>query len=480
MGMLRNAALWISAVSVALVGWPVVADEPTKGQEEVWEGKLAINAGIQLRMVLHVAKDEAGKLTATFDSPDQGAKGLKVDSVALDEARLVFEMKRIQGRFEGTLNPEKTEAKGAWTQAGLALPLTLKKGEKASEVRRPQTPKAPFPYKTEEVSYRNEAGGVTLAGTLTLPSGPGPFPALVLISGSGAQDRDESLFGHKPFLVLADALTRRGIGVLRVDDRGVGGSTGQALNSTSEDFAGDVLAGVAYLKGRPEIDRAKIGLIGHSEGGLIAPMVATRSPDVAWIVLMAGTGLPGDEIVRLQARLIGQALGLDAKTAARELEIQKQVLEIARSETDEKEAEEKIRAAIAVRTAGMTEAERANAGDLNALIAAQLKLIRSPWFRFFLSYDPRPMLGKVRCPVLALVGENDLQVPPGENLAEIAAALKAGGNTRVMAKELPGLNHLFQTSKTGVPSEYAQIEETIAPSALTLIGDWILEQTRDK
>ncbi|SIO34085.1 hypothetical protein SAMN05444166_3921 [Singulisphaera sp. GP187] len=479
MRLLTNATLRVFAVTLVLAGRAAVANEP-ESKEHIWEGKLAINAGIELRLVFHVAKDEAGKFTGTLDSPDQGAKGLKVDSVTLDNSHLVIEIKSILAKFDGALNPEGTEAKGTWTQARNTLPLTLKKGEKASEIRRPQSPMPPFPYSVKEVSYRNEAGAVTLAGTLTLPNGPGPFPALILVSGSGAQDRDESLFGHKLFLVLADALTRRGIGVLRVDDRGVGGSTGQTMTSTSDDLAGDVLAGAAFLKTRPEVDKTNIGLIGHSEGGIIAPMVATRSPDIAFIVLMAGTGLPGDEIVRLQSRRIGQALGLDAKTVARENAFQEQVLEIAKMEPNDKKTGQRIRAVIQERTAAMTETERAKAGDLNAQLVAQLKVLRSPWFRYFLSYDPRPMLGKVRCPVLALVGEKDLQVPPKENLSEIALALKAGGNRRVTIQELPGLNHLFQTSTTGAPSEYAQIEETIAPSALALIGDWILEQIEKK
>ncbi|AGA24721.1 alpha/beta hydrolase family protein [Singulisphaera acidiphila] len=476
---MMNAALWVSAVTLILAGWSAVADEPNR-KEQIWEGKLTIGAGIELRMVFHIAKDEAGKFTATFDSPDQGAKGLKVDSVTLDGTHLVMEMKRILGKFEGALNPDGTEAKGTWSQAGNRLPLSLKRVEQVSEARRPQTPMPPFPYKTEDVSYANAAGRVTLAGTLTLPAGPNAFPAVILISGSGAQDRDESLLGHKPFLVLADALTRRGIAVLRADDRGVGGSTGNTMNSNSDDFAGDVLAGIAFLKTRSEIDGSKIGLIGHSEGGLVAPMVAVRSPDVSFIVMMAGTGLPGDEIVPLQARLIGQASLVDAKELARQLDFQKRLLEIARTEPDDKIAEERALAATKDWMAAMTEAERKNAGDLHARIAGQFKTLRSPWFRYFLSYDPRPTLGKVRCPVLAIVGEKDLQVPPKENLAEIETALKQGGNTQFTIKELPGLNHLFQTSTTGAPSEYARIEETIAPSALTLIGDWIFEQTGKK
>lgn len=225
-----------------------VGTKPTA--EQVWEGKLSVGAGMNLRIVVHIGKSADGKQTATMDSPDQGARGLKVDTVALDKTTLAFEMKALMGKYDGKLNAEGSEAAGTWTQAGHSFPLTLKKTDKVTELRRPQTPKAPFPYKVVEVNYPNKSGGVTLAGTLTEPEGSGPFPALILISGSGAQDRDETIFEHKPFLVLADALTRRGVAVLRLDDRGVGGSTGTTFQSTSEDFAGDVLAGIAFLKTR--------------------------------------------------------------------------------------------------------------------------------------------------------------------------------------------------------------------------------------
>jgi pimeloyl-ACP methyl ester carboxylesterase len=454
------------------------------GPEQIWEGKIELQAGLALRVVLHVGKDAAGKLLATFDSPDQGAKRLKVDTVALDKEKLTFEMKRILGRFEGTLNKGATEAKGTWTQSGFKLPLTLKRTAKVTELRRPQTPKPPFPYAAVDVTYPNKAGGITLAATLTVPQGKGPFPAVLLISGSGSQDRDETIFEHKPFAVLADALTRRGVAVLRIDDRGVGGTTGSPATATTEDFAGDVLAGVAFLKTRPEIDGRKIGLMGHSEGGIIAPLVATRSKDVAFIVLLAGTGLPGEEIIRLQSRAIGLAMvGNDKdKQAAllKQLEYNKRLMAVAKMETDETKADAKMKAIIGEMKASLSEKERKELGEAEGLLDSELKSLRTPWFRYFLTYDPRPALTKVHCPVLAVIGEKDLQVPPKENLAEIEKALKQGGNTHVTVKQLAGVNHLFQTCKTGVPSEYTQIEETIAPSALKEIGDWIVGQTRGK
>ena len=446
------------------------------GKEQLWEGKLAIGNGLALRLVVRIQKAEDGTLRGKLDSPDQGVKGMKLDSVSLEKQKLKFAMKAIDATYEGTLDAAETEAVGTFIQSGAKLPLALKKTEKVAELRRPQTPKPPFPYKVEEVSYRNERAGITLAGALSIPAGRGPFPAVILISGSGAQDRDETIFQHKPFLVLADMLTRRGVVVLRVDDRGVGGSSGSIATSTSEDFAGDVEAGIALLESRSFVDGKKIGLIGHSEGGIIAPIVAARSRDVAFIVLMAGTGLPGDEILILQGRLIAKAMGADDKELDKQKEMQKRLFEIMKTEPDQKKASIALREVFKKQLADLSPKERKSASEIEALAETQSKQLESTWFRFFLTFDPRPTLAKVRCPVLALNGERDLQVPPKENLEEIAKAIKKGGNTRVATRQLPGLNHLFQTCKTGAVAEYSQIEETIAPAALEAIGDWIDEQ----
>ncbi|QEH31789.1 Alpha/beta hydrolase family protein [Aquisphaera giovannonii] len=462
---------------------PTKAPKPVPkivGPEQLWEGKLELGGGLKLRLVFHVGKAADGTPIAKMDSPDQGAKGLKVDSVAVDKASLKFELKALQGTYEGKLNADGTEAEGTWTQFGAKYPLNLKKTEKASETRRPQTPKGPFPYKSIDVSYMNKAGGVTLAGTLTVPQGAGPFPAALFITGSGAQDRDETLFEHRPFLVLADALAKRGVAALRVDDRGVGGSTGDTLKSTAEDTVGDVLAGIEFLKSRKEVDPARIGLVGHSEGGIIAPMVAARSKDVAFIVLMAGTGLPGDEIVYLQGRAILKNLGADEATQERTTELQRQLFGIVRAEKDEEAADAKVHAAMKAYLGTLPEDQRKAAEASEGVMETRLKLVRTPWFRDFMDRDPRPILAKVACPVLALIGEKDLQVPPKENLAEIEKALKSGGNTRFTARELPGLNHLFQTCKTGSLSEYNELEETLAPTAIATITDWIAETTAAK
>jgi uncharacterized protein len=460
-------------------------DKPTPepklvGKEQFWQGKLPIGNGIHYRFLLRLATTETGEILGKLDSLDEGFKGLKLSAITLDKARLAFELKMSAAKYEGKLNKEGTESVGTWSQRGVKIPLTFTKTEKPMAVLRPQTPKPPYPYKVEDVTYRNERANVILAGTVTSPAGKGPFPAVILISGSGAQDRDETILQHKPFLVLADHLTRRGIAVLRVDDRGVGRSTGNVATSTSEDFASDVLAGIAFLKSRDDVDPKRIGLIGHSEGGLIAPMVASRSTDVAFISMLAGTGLPGEQIMYLQGRLIGKALGADEKELVKQREIQQRLFDIIKSETDTEKAHNRLLESTKKMLGDLPEDERKQAKDMEALLDSQVKGLDSPWFRFFLTFDPRPTLAKVRCPVLALNGEKDLQVPAKENLQEIRHALERGGNTQATVKALPSLNHLFQTCKTGAVSEYGEIEETFAPVALQSISDWIIEQVRSR
>jgi uncharacterized protein len=449
-----------------------------KELEGFWEGKLKLNAGIELRLVLRVEKEKEGKLKALLASPDQGANNIPISSIDLRGDVLTFESKVVGAKYSGKKTKDSTGFEGQFTQGPLKLPLVLKKTDKFSVASRPQTPKPPFPYRAEAVTYENKTGGVTLAGTLTLPPGNGPFAAVLLLTGSGPQDRDETILGHKPFLVIADALTRRGIAVMRVDDRGVGGSSGSVSSSTTEDFAGDALAGVTFLKGRNEIDPTKIGLMGHSEGGLIAPIAAARSKDVAFIVLMAGTGLPGIDIVKAQGDLIAKAEGATEAEMKRSREIQQRAIEVFLQEKDEKAARTKLAAAMKEMLAAMPEAVKKAAEESGELSDAMIDQFNNAWFRSFLAYDPRPTLGKVHCPVLAINGEKDLQVPPKENLAEIRKALEACGNRDVKTIEFKGLNHLFQPCKTGSPSEYAKIEITIAPEVLKAVGDWIVEQSK--
>jgi hypothetical protein len=291
---------------------------------------------------------------------------------------------------------------------------------------------------------------------------------VILISGSGAQDRDESLFGHKPFWVIADFLTRNGIAVLRVDDRGIGGSEGKTSEATSIDFAGDVLASFRFLKTQPEIDPQKIGLIGHSEGGLIAPIVAGKNVDVAFVVLLAGPALPGEQIVYEQQKLILLQAGMSEEQANEARLSQEEIFSVLKTETDSAKRNEKLKE---IMSNGMYNLMN---DELKTSIDNQVKTVDNKWFRFFLTYDPYPALTKLSCPVLALNGEKDLQVPPQSNLRIIEKALKEAGNKNFKIMEIPGVNHLFQTCKTGAVTEYAEIEETISPAVLEILKDWIV------
>lgn len=454
-------------------------DKEEKGIEGIWQGSLKI-ADQELRLVVKLSKKPDGAYKGTLDSIDQGAKDVGLDEISFKEGQVRFELKLAKAVYEGKLNSEGKEIAGEWRQGELKLPLILKKTDKPVELVRPQMPKKPYPYLEEEVVFENKKADVKLAGTLTLPKENGPFPAVLLITGSGPQDRDETLLGHKPFLVLADHLTRKGIAVLRVDDRGVGKSTGSLSKATSEDLAGDVLAGVEFLKERKEINAKQIGLIGHSEGGLIAPMAATQSKDVAFIILLAGPGVPGDQLLATQGQAVLKAAGATEETMAQQRAIQEKFLKAVKEEKEETELEKRLRAIIAEEVAKLEEKDKKEAEKLKTQLEAQIKFTLSPWLRYFLTYDPATVLAKVECPVLALNGEKDVQVDSKQNLGGIEKALKGGKAQDITVKELPNLNHLFQTCKTGGVSEYGKIEETLAPVVLETITDWILKRTSPK
>ena len=433
---------------------------PPSDIDGAWLGSIEAGA-IKLRIVFHITNVTDG-LTATMDSPDQGAMGIPVTTVTREGSSFKLEMKQIDGKYEGKISGDKTSIVGTWTQRGNSTPLVLKlvRDKAELELKRPQNPVKPYPYREEEVSYDNKVQGDRLAGTLTIPQGKGPFPAVLLITGSGPQDRDESLLGHKPFLVLSDYLTRRGILVLRVDDRGVGKSTGTFATGTTADFATDVEAGVEFLKARAEVDPHKIGLIGHSEGGIIAPMVAARNQNVNFIVMMAGSGVPGADILVEQTLLISEASGVSKQNAEKHADEEQKLLAFVIKEKGSPTLKQDLHDRLA--------------GELKEpQLETQVATLTSPWFEYFLAYDPAPALRRVRCPVLALNGELDLQVTPKQNLPAIRMALEEGGNKNFEIDELPSLNHLFQTAKTGAPNEYSIIEETMSPAAMEKISMWI-------
>lgn len=443
-----------------------------------WTGKLELPNTVKLTVVFNIQVDSIGNYTTTMDSPDQGAKGIPTESTKISGDSVEIIIPLVRGSYTGKIFYDEMKIEGKWAQGGMHLDLVVKKVDKVEEVKRPQEPKEPYPYKSEEVKFENKIDSVTLAGTLTFPESGNNFPAVVLITGSGAQNRNEELLGHKPFLVLSDFLTRNGFAVLRFDDRGIAESTGDFSTATSEDFTKDVLSAVEYLKSRDEINRSKIGLIGHSEGGLIASIAAVKSDDVAFIVLMAGPGIAGDSILILQSDLIQKAGGTSEEEIQKSLKIQREIYSIIIKSEDDNTLKDQLREKFNDEFSKMTEEEKAQLGDPEVYLNIQIKTLTSSWFKFFLKYNPQPTLEKVKCPVLAIDGENDLQVPPKQNLSAIGSALKRGGNKNFETKMLPGLNHLFQTSATGAVSEYGTIEETISPLALETMLDWIKKITK--
>jgi uncharacterized protein len=437
----------------------------------VWVGSLKIQ-GLELRIVFNISADEKDSLTITLDSPDQKVKGIATTGSTLTKDSIFISVQSISGGYRGGFAEDYTKLKGTWKQAGRSFDLDLTHQQDAFVLKRPQEPKPPFPYKEEEVKFENKKAGINLAGTLTMPKEGGPFPVAVLVTGSGPQNRNEELMGHKPFLVLADYLTRNGIAVLRYDDRGIASSDGDFKSATTFDFASDVSAAIDFLKTQKGIDTNHIGIIGHSEGGVIAPIVASQRKDVAFIVLMAGTGVSGERILLTQSKLIQMAEGGKEDQVDEAIAFSKRMYDVVKKYSDNDKAEKKVRALIDEYNK-KHEKDKDYKKPEDAQINDQIKTLLSPWFRTFLSLDPVDYLSKVKCPVLALNGEKDLQVEPKENQAGMEKAFIFGGNSRTTLVLVPGVNHLFQTCTTGAPTEYGKIEETIAPGVLETIGKWV-------
>ena len=450
---------------------------PGKGLPGHWLGSLKVTPVVELRLALDLKNSDSGKPGGVMTSLDQGNAVIPITTLTENAGAVHLEAKSIGGVFDGKFSSDGSEIAGDWQQNGKTMPLVFKRLSKEAKLNRPQEPKKPFPYTEEEVVVENKAAEVKLAGTLTLPRGAGPHPAVVFITGSGPQDRDEALLGHRPFLVLADYLTRQGIAVLRCDDRGVAKSTGDFEIATDSDFVADTLAQVAWLRTRKEIDPKHIGLVGHSEGGIVAPRVAAKSSDVAFIVLLAGVGVPMEELLVRQGRDIAKVMGASEEMMAASAANQREIFRTLKTEKDPAAAEAAVRKLAHEQTSALTPEQRQASGLSDEMVDAQVKMVLSPWFRDLVAYDPRPTLQTVKCPVLAINGEKDLQVAAKENLTAIREALAAGGNEKVKIVTLPGLNHLFQLCKTGAIAEYGQIEQTFNPAAMKLVSDWIREIT---
>ncbi|MCB9234503.1 MAG: alpha/beta fold hydrolase [Bacteroidia bacterium] len=441
-----------------------------------WAGKLEIQ-GMKLPIVFHISADGPG-YKSTMDSPSQGAKGIAVEKTEFKAPTLTILMPKSGIAFAGDLNAEG-KIVGEFKQSGLVLPLELSKSEgEYVAPTKPQEPKRPLPYREEEVTFENKTDHLTLAGTLTLPEKGKKFPAIILITGSGPQNRDEELLGHKPFLIVSDYLTRQGFAVLRFDERGVGKSSGKYAGATTEDLSRDVLAGLDFLKSRPEIDHKKIGLLGHSEGGIIGPMLAAQNKEVAFVVMVGGPALPGSKILYLQSQLISEVSGASKDELANSGKFQQGMLDIMTSNDDLEKAKKELEAFADQNLDLITQGAQLTPEEHESFVQGQVRGLATPWMHYFLNYDPAPALAKVKVPVLAVYGEKDLQVPPTENIETLKQIMEKSGQKNIEITLLPGLNHLMQTTQTGNPAEYGELDETFSPLALKTIRDWLVKVSK--
>lgn len=434
--------------------------EPLSG---IWEGKLEY-PGLELRVAFRIVSSHDGDLTAVMLRPDQDDREIRVAEVASEAGQVRLVVEAVGGVFSGQMSSDRASIEGRWDQRGRSDSLVLHRVSEISKPPRAQTPQPPYPYDVEDVAYESLEDGVTVAGTLTVPPDGRPCAAAVLISGGGAHDRDYVVLAHRRFMVLADYLTRNGIAVLRFDDRGVGDSTGDRSTATSLDYCLDALGGVRFLRGHSEVDSARVGIIGHSEGGTIASLAAARSSDVAFVVMMGSPGLPGRQYNLQFEESVGRALGESERSIEAKRDLQERILGVIAEETDVAVARIKLQRILGELDPPMPDAR----------VDAALRRFLSPWFRFNVLHNPGDTLKEVSCPVLAVIGEKDVHVPPQENLEAIGRALLDGGNEDFRTLELSSLNHFLQKAETGSPEEYGRIEETLSRDAMDLITTWIL------
>ena len=437
-----------------------------------WNGKTK-RGDKEITFVFTITK-QGNTYQSTMAVPTFRVSGVKPKSTTFSNGKLTIDGSNLGMNYQGEFNKDSQQFEGTYKEGAIVLKLNLKKGAiKIADAKRPQEPSKPYPYYEEEVVFNNAKANVKLAGTLTLPKKEGKFPVVILITGSGPQDRDETFMGHKPFLVLADHLTRQGVGVLRFDDRGHAKSTGDFGTATTADFAEDVLSAVAYLKSRKEIDKKNIGLIGHSEGGIIAPLAANQTKDVSFIVLLASTGISGSELSVMQSKTLR---GFPVKDEVAYEKNTRKAIEIVTSNRSNDAIKKEIRTHYDAFLRPILTSLGAPEKNINAFINNQVKSSTKPWNRYFLQYNPADEFAKLQIPVLSLNGSKDTQVNAKINQEGIKNALIKGENKDYKIVELENLNHFFQECKTGKMDEYRKIEQTFSPTALQEISSWILKR----
>lgn len=458
----------------------ISTEKPANTMESDWSGELDFG-GMKIILVLRINQGPHGDITGTLESIDGSIPNTQVANITLNSHSLKFELPTLASVYEGNLNKQESEISGNLIYNNAAYPLILKKGVLDKTLfRKPQEPLPPFPYIEEVVKYKSDLADITLEGTLTLPLSQGPFPAVVLIAGSAPYDRNATQNGHKPFMILADHLTRKGIAVLRFDKRGVNQSTGTYETADGKDFADDVLAGVNYLKIRPEINHLRIGLVGHSEGAVLAPMVAVKAKDLAFLVLMAGATVNGKKIMLEQHSIARHTEGVPEDIIAEESALLNEIYELVKNEAQaakqihdalikhlERRREVQVKPTFSV--AGI----EVNEASLDKIITR----INTPWFRYFFINEPTTYLKQIKMPICALYFELDSQVSPKQNMPLLIETLDKIGHLNYSVKEIPKHNHMLQSCKTGTFAEYIQNPETISPWILNIVTDWILDQT---
>ena len=473
--MKNNSKLILGALLTAFLCVPAFGQVENEQMAGSWMGSLDLG-NTSLRLVFNLSLVEGDSLVATMDSPDQGATGVPLGEVKLNRDSIRIEAPMLRAFYAGKIISSDS-IRGEWQQAGRRFHLELEKLEGAFVLRRPQEPQAPFPYQVEEVSFKQINEEFSLGATLTLPEGEGPWPAVILVSGSGSQNRDEEVFGHKPFWVIADHLTRKGIAVLRYDDRGVAASGGSPSGATTYDHAVDARSAFEYLLSRPELDPKRLGVVGHSEGGMIALMLAAEYEDIAFIISLAGPGVDGKTILLEQSEYISRLSGVMPSIIEDNKIVMNEVYDLmVTNKTHKAWAEQVIDftsryySGKSQRQYSEEEIERGKRNLLNSVPESSYA-----WMRNFVMFDPAPYFSSIRCPVLALNGGKDCQVLAEKNIQGIKSAFETSGHQEVTTMILPGLNHLFQNCESGLPAEYNQIEETFDPTALELISGWILQ-----